>query len=114
MVLERSLVLGTPMEVEPLEETTPAEPTPVEATPIEDARAKERYSDASPREEAYAEASPMEEASGEATPIEEDHKNESCTESVRDRRPQPVDNVVERPIGGKMFKLGRLLSLEEQ
>ena len=33
---------------------------------------------------------------------------------MRDRRPQPVDNVVERQIGGKVFKLGRLLSQEEQ
>ncbi|XP_068474937.1 uncharacterized protein [Phaseolus vulgaris] len=30
------------------------------------------------------------------------------------RRHQPVDNVVERQIGGKIFKLGRLLSQEEQ
>ena len=48
------------------------------------------------------------------TPIEEDHRNESRAESTRDRRPQPVDNVVERQIGGKVFKLGRLLSQEEQ
>ena len=33
---------------------------------------------------------------------------------MRDRRPQPVDNVVERQIVGKVFKLGRLLSQEEQ
>ena len=28
--------------------------------------------------------------------------------------PEPVENVVERQIGGKTFKLGRLLSREEQ
>jgi len=33
---------------------------------------------------------------------------------MRDRQPQPVDNVVERQIGGKVFKLGRWLSQEEQ
>jgi len=73
-------------------------------------------------EEVYPEASPMEEASEEAmpdasdraTPIEEDHRNESRAESVQGERPQPVDNVVERLIGGKMFKLGRLLSQGEQ
>jgi len=126
MVLERSPVSDTPMEVEPLEEATPAESTPVEATPagatpIEDALAEERYNDASPIEEAYVEASPMEEASGEATPdasdratpIEDDRRNESPAESVRDRRPQPVDNVMERQIEGKVFKLGRWLSHEE-
>ena len=35
-------------------------------------------------------------------------------ESARDRRPEPVENVVERQIGGKTFKMGRLLSQEEQ
>jgi len=63
-------------------------------------------------EEASEEATP--EASDRATPIEEDRRNESRAESVRDRRPQPVDNVVERQIDGKVFKLGRLLSQEEQ
>jgi len=63
-------------------------------------------------EEALEEATP--EAPDRATTIEEDRRNESRAESVRDRRPQPVDNVVERQIGGKIFKLGRLLSQEEQ
>jgi len=106
------------MELESLEEGTPAESTPVEATPIEatpieDVRAEESYGDTSPMEEVYPEASPMEEASEEAmldasdraTPIEEDHMNESRAENVQGERPQPVDNVVERQIGGKMFKL---------
>jgi len=48
------------------------------------------------------------------TPIGEDRRNKSRAESVRDRRPQLVVNVVERRVGGKIFKLGRLLSQEEQ
>ena len=112
MVVERPPISDTPMEVGPLGAT------PAGATPIEDARTEGRYGDASPIEEVYGEASPMEEASGEATPdasdrvtpTEEDHRSESRAESVRDRRPLPVDNVVERQIGGKMFKLGRWLA----
>jgi len=102
MVMERPPVSDTPMEVEPLEEATPAESTPVEASPAE----------ATPREDASEEATP--EAPDGATPIREGSRSESRTESARDRRPQPVDNVVERQIGGKVFKLGRLLSQEEQ
>ena len=64
------------------------------ATPIEDARAEERYGDASPMEEESEEAMP--DASDRATPIEEDHRNESRAENVQSEQPQPVDNVVER------------------
>ena len=117
MVLERSPVSDTPIGVEPLEEATPAESTPIEAshteaTSKEDAPLEEAHGEASPMEEASEEATP--EAPDRATPIEEDRINESRAESVRDRRPQPVDNVVERQIDGKIFKLGRLLSQEEQ
>jgi len=117
MVLERSPASDTPMEVEPLEEATPAESTlaeasHAEATPEEDAHLEEAHREASPMEEASEETTP--EAPDRATPIEEECRNESRAESVRDRPPQPVDNVVERQIGGKVFKLGRLLSLEEQ
>jgi len=117
MVLERTPISATPMEIEPLEEATPAESTPVEAsrteaTPREDAPLEEAHREASPMEEVSEEATP--ETPDRATPVEEDRRNESRAESVRDRRPQPVDNVVERQIGGKVFKLGRLLSLEEQ
>jgi len=60
----------------------------------------------------------MEEESGKAMPdvsdramrIEEDPMNESRAENERSKQPQPVDNVVERQIGGKVFKLGRFLS----
>jgi len=84
MVLEQTPVSDTPMEVEPLEEATPKKDAPME--------------------EASEEATP--EAPDGATPVEEDCRNESRAESVRDGRSQPVDNVVERQIGGKMFKLG--------
>ena len=112
MVIERPPVSDTPMELEPLEE----------ATPREDARLEEARGEATPMEEVSEGVSPMEEASGEATPeapdvvtpIREGGRGESRAESARDRRPQPVDNVVERQIGGKVFKLGRLLSQEEQ
>jgi len=117
MVLERSPILDTPMELEPLEEATPAGSTPVKAshaeeTPKEDAPLKEAHGATSSMEEASEEAAP--EAPDRATPIEEDRRNESRVESVRDRRPQPVDNVVERHFGGKIFELGCLLSQEEQ
>ena len=46
------------------------------------------------------------EVTDEAMPRREGQKSESRAESVRDRRPQQVDNVVERQIGGKVFKLG--------
>ena len=56
----------------------------------------------------------MPEEADEAMPIREDRRGESRAESVRDRRPQPVDNMVERHIGGKVYKLGSSLSQEEQ
>ena len=115
-----------PMEEESEEampvESTPVEVMPIGATPIKDVCTEENGSDSSPMEEVYSEASPMEEASEEvmpdasdrATPIEEDQMNESRAENVQNEQPQPVDNVVKRPIGGKVFKLGRFLSQEEQ
>ena len=118
MVLERSPISATPMEVEFAEEATPAKVRPVEAspagaTPRENARLEKTPGEASPMEEVPAGASPMGEID-EATLIEEHRRNETRAESVRDRRPQPVDNMVKRQIGGKIFKLGRLLSQEEQ
>jgi len=103
-------------------ESTAVEATPAGATPIEDACTEGKYDDASPMEEVYGEASPMEEeseeampdASDRATPIEENHMNESRAKNVQSEQPQPADNVVERQIGGKVFKLGRLLSQGEQ
>jgi len=129
MVMERPPISDTPMEVEPLEEAmlageTPGEAVPAEETPREAAPLEEAHGEASPMEEVAEEASPMEEASEEASPVEEaadeatprreGRRSESRAESARDRRPEPVENMVERQIGGKIFKLGRLLSQEEQ
>jgi len=54
------------------------------------------------------------EASGGATPMKEDSMNETFAENVQNGQPQPEDNIVEKQIGGKVFKLGRLLSQGEQ
>jgi len=114
------------MELEPLEEATPAKPTPVGATsgatPIEEAYTEGRNDNASPMEGAHREASPTEgepeeampDASVGASPMEEDTTNESLAENVQNEPPRPEDNIVERQIGGKVFKLGRLLSQGEQ
>jgi len=62
-----------------------------------------------PMEEAPVEIVPMKEMPAEAIPIEEDRISISCTNSAknaRERRLEPVENVVERQIGGKTFKLG--------
>ncbi len=64
--------------------------------PRADARAEERHGDTSPVEK----ASPREHY--KATPPKEDSRD------------QLAANVVERQIGDKTFKLGRLLSQEEQ
>jgi len=117
MVIERPPVPDLPMEIEPLEEATPAESTPVEAmpagaTPTEDTHAEGGYCDAPPAEEELEEAMP--EASVGATPMEEDSTNESLAENAQNERPQPEDNIVERQIGGKVFKIGRLLSQSER
>ena len=121
MVIERPFVSNSQMDLEPLEEATPMKPTPVEATsgatPIEG-----RNGDASTREGVHGEASPTEGEPEEAmpdapvgeTPMEEDSTNESLTENVQNERPRPEDNTIERQIGGKVLKLGRLLSQEEQ
>jgi len=51
---------------------------------------------------------PMEEGPDDAAPVEEAAPVEN------DNRDQQAANAVEREIGGKTFKLGRLLSQEEQ
>jgi len=127
MVIERPLVSDSQMELELLEGATPAKSTPIKATPvgatpIEDAHTERRYGDASPMEGVYREASPPEEeleeampdASVGATPMEEDSMNGPLAENVQNKQPQPIDNVVERQIGGQTFKLGRFLGQEEQ
>jgi len=81
---------------------TPVEASPAEATPSGDVRLEKTHGEASPMEEVSGGASPTRKLY-EATPIGEDRINNSRAESVRDRRSQPVDNVVERQIGGKTF-----------
>jgi len=126
IVIERPLVSDSQMELEPLEDATPAKSTPVQATPgatpIEDAHTEGRNGDASPMEGEHGEASPAEQepeeampdASVGATPMEEDSTNESLAANVQNGRPRPEDNIVKRQIGGKVFKLGHLLSQGEQ
>ena len=80
MVLERSPISATSMEVESLEEATPAESTHVEASPRGgDAQGRcvlrRSTRGASPMEEALEEATP--EAPDRATPIGEYRRNES-------------------------------------
>jgi len=43
-------------------------------------------------------------------PMEEDRVGVSRAENSWERRPEPAENVVERQIGGKMFKLGKSLA----
>ena len=52
---------------------------------------------------------PMEEA-----PMEEDRVGVARAENAQERRPEPAENVVERQIGGKVFKLGKSLGSVEQ
>ena len=126
MVIKRPLVSDSQMELELLEEATPAKSTPVEATlgatPIEDAHTGGRDGDASPMGGVRGRASPAEEVPEEAmpdasigaTPMEEDSTNETLARNAQNKRPQPEDNIEERQIGGKVFKIGRLLSQGEQ
>jgi len=116
MVMERPLISNSQMELEPLEEATPEKSTPVEATiwatPMEDAYTEGRNDDVSPAEKEPEEAMP--DASVGATPMGEDSMNESLAGNVQNGQPRPEGNIVERQIGGKVFKLGRLLSPGEQ
>jgi len=117
MVIEQPPVLDSQIELEALEDATPVESTPVDALPrgvmpVEDAHTEGRYRDASPAEEEPEEAMP--DAFVGATPMEEDSTNESLAENVQNEQPRLEGNIVERQIGGKVFKLGRLLSLGEQ
>jgi len=72
----------------PSVDTTMTEATPVRATPEADTLMEEGPDDTMPMEE--------------AAPLEDNIRDEQAA------------NAVEREIGGKMFKLGRLLSQEEQ
>ena len=65
MVIERPPVSDSPLELESLEEVTPAESAPVEATlgatPVENAHTEGKNSEASPIERAHGKASPADE-----------------------------------------------------
>jgi len=50
----------------------------------------------------------------ERPPVKEDRVGVAHAESARERRPEPVGNVVERQIDGKTFKLGKSLTQAEQ
>jgi len=76
--------------------------------------AEETLAEAIPMEETPAGTLPMGEEPTEAASKEQGREGVARAENTRDRRPEPVENVVERQIGGKTFKLGRLLSREEQ
>jgi len=101
MVFERPPSANAMMEIEPLIEATPTESTLgqatlVGATPEADTHMEEGPDDTSPVEESTPGMRYR------AVPIKEDSRDQSAA------------NMVERQIGGKTFKLGRLLSQEEQ
>ena len=87
-VFERPPSVDTTMIEATPSGSTPDEAIPVRATPEADTLMEEGPDDTAPAEE--------------AAPVEHNSKD------------QQAANVVEREIGGKTFKLGRLLSQEEQ
>ena len=88
MVFERPPSVDTSMTEATPAGTTPKEATPVRAMPEVDTHMEEGPDDTAPVEE--------------AAPVQDDS------------REQPATNAVEREIGGKTFKLGRLLSQEQE
>jgi len=93
----------TLMEVDPAEAPlkgyvhmgrTPVEVEPMEGTP--------------------AGAEPRKEASVGGVAREDGGRGVARPEDARERRPEPIENVVKRQIGGRTFRLGRRLSQEEQ
>ena len=91
-------------------ESTSVDATPAGATPREDWCTEERCGDASPMEEVSEGGSPMDKVAEEVS-FGEANEATARREGSGD---QPEGNVVERQIGGRIFKLGRLLSQEEQ
>jgi len=88
MVFERPPSADTSMIEATPAGSTPDEATPVRGTPEVDTLMEERSDDTAPVEE--------------AAPIQDNSRD------------QQAANAVEREIGGKTFKLGRLMSQEEQ
>jgi len=106
MMVERPPISGTPMELE----VRPLGATPTGAAPREDSPIEEGGGDASPMEEVFEGASPRRKVA-EGASIGEANEATTTKEGSGD---QPENNVVERQIGDRIFKLGRLLSQEEQ
>jgi len=88
----------------PGQEETPMDVDPVEASPKDYVHVGETPVEAKPIEETPAGAEP-----GKETPV-----GGIARGDARERRLEPVENVVERQIGGRTFLLGRPLSQEEQ
>jgi len=95
VVTERPSHWETPMEVEPAE-APPKEYIHMGRTPVE----------AEPMEEKPAGAEPGKEASVGGVAREDGGCGVARAEDARERRPEPVENVVERQIGGRTFPLG--------
>ena len=98
-VMERPGQEETPMDVEPseasLEEYVHVGRTPNEAEPMEGTTAG---------------AKPVKEAPVDGVAGGDAGGGVARAEDARERRPELVENIVERQIGGRTFRLGRLLS----
>jgi len=75
--------------------------TPVEAKPIEETPAGA---------ESRKEAEPGKEAPIGGVARGDAGRGVARAEDARDRRPEPIENVVQRQIGSRTFRLGRRLS----
>ena len=100
MMVERPLISDTPKELE----VGPLGATPTGATPREDSPIEERGGDTSPMEEVSEGGSPMQKVA-EGASIGEANEATTTKEGSGD---QPENNVVERQIGRRIFKLGHL------
>jgi len=91
-------------------EVGPLGATPTRTTPREDSPIEERGGDTSPMEE-VSEGNSLMQKVAEGASLGEANETATTKEGSGD---QPENNVVERQIGRRIFKLGRLLSQEEQ
>jgi len=98
----------------PGQEETPMDVEPVEASPKDYIHVGETPVEAEPIEETPAGAEPGQEAPVGSVVRGDVGRGVAHAEVAREKRPEPVENVVERQIGGRTFRLGRRLSQEEQ
>ena len=98
----------------PGQKETPMDVEPVEASPKDYVHVGETPVEAEPIEETPAGAEPVEEAPVGGVTRGDTGRGVASAEDARERRPDPVENVVERQIGGRTFRLGQHLSQEEQ